>query len=102
MQIERHDMPDGSEELRKKIFEAATAGEMQAQMATARRKDLKEPTLRELKQVEFDIDDPCPCGSKKKAKNCCAGRLLRRLRQQRYDAEQREAAARAAGEVSDE
>ena len=92
MQIERHQLPDGCESLVKRVFDAETPEELRKMLAGGYRAARKQKTLREVKQVEFDPDDPCPCGSKKKAKNCCAGRLLRRLRAEKQAAEETAAA----------
>ncbi len=94
MQIERHELPDGGESLIKRVFEAQDRDGLRAQLTTAHRRAVKQDTVREVKQVEFDPEDPCPCGSPKKAKNCCAGRLLRRLRAERYEAEKATASSR--------
>ncbi len=91
MQIEKHQLPDGTESIRLKVLEAQDREDLQRQLGKAYRKARAEPTLREIKQVEFDPDDPCPCGSKRKAKNCCAGRLLRRLRIEKLEKEAAEA-----------
>jgi uncharacterized protein YecA (UPF0149 family) len=90
MQIERHVHSDGSESLVKRLFEAKHAEAMREQLDAAYRKATKQKTLKEIKQVQFDPDDPCPCGSPRKAKNCCAGRILRRLARERYEAEKAE------------
>jgi len=84
MQIERHEMPDGSEELRKRLFTAVTPEDMTRQLRKAYNKARSEPTLKEIRQVEFDPEnDLCPCGSSRLAKNCCAARLVKRLAAQR-------------------
>jgi uncharacterized protein YecA (UPF0149 family) len=88
MQIERHEMPDGREAIFKQVFDGTSlAGRaMREQLADAHQRATTQETLREIKQAEFDPEDPCPCGSPRKAKNCCAGRLLRRLRAEREKA----------------
>ena len=87
MQIERHELPDGSESVVKRLFAAQDPATMTSQLRDAYEEAAGKPTLREIRQVQFDPDDPCPCGGGKKAKNCCAGRLLRRLAQERAQAE---------------
>ncbi len=91
MQIEKHQLPDGGESLVKRVFEDTDRAEVRRRLGRAYRQARAKPTLREVKQVEFDPDDPCPCGSKRKAKNCCAGRLLRRLRIEKLEKEAAEA-----------
>ncbi len=84
MQIERHRMPDGSEEVRRKIFDAMPAGQLRGVLGKAYRKAAKQETLVEIKQVQFDPEnDRCPCGSRKLAKNCCAKAIVRRIAAQR-------------------
>jgi len=83
MQIERHVLPDGAESVVKRVFEAEDRRQLHDQMAQAAVRAHKTDTLQELKQVEFDPETLCPCGSKRKAKNCCAGRLLARLAKER-------------------
>lgn len=88
MQIERHVMADGGEEIRRSIIEATTAKSLQAQLLEGYQQAMKQPTLREIRQVQFDPEhDPCPCGSKRLAKNCCAKAIVRRLIAQRKAAE---------------
>ncbi len=87
MQIEKHQLPDGAESLVKRVFEEDSRRALRRRLGKAYRQAMTKPTLREVKQVEFDPEDPCPCGSKRKAKNCCAGGLLRRLRQEKLDKE---------------
>lgn len=82
MQIERHRLPDGAESIVKRMFQAEEE-KMREQMAEAYKEASAKETLEEIKQVRFDPEDPCPCGGLKKAKNCCAGRLLRRLAKER-------------------
>lgn len=91
MQIERHRMPDGGEEIVKKVLMAQNEEAMRRQLQEAHGKAMeRSETLEEVKQVRFDPEDPCPCGSRKKAKNCCAGRLLRRLKQEQFESSKRE------------
>lgn len=90
MQIERHELPDGAESIIKKVFAEKTEDDMLAQLAKAHEEAVSKKTLREVKQTRFDPDDPCPCGSKRKAKNCCAGRLLKRLELERAIQEKKE------------
>ncbi len=87
MQISRHTMPDGSEEICKKVFDAACAKDMRSQMTEAHRVEFEKDTLVEIKQTIIDLEDPCPCGGGKKAKNCCSGRMLKRLHAERKVAE---------------
>ena len=80
MQIERHRMPDGSEEIYKKLIEAENPAEMRRKLGRAYRKAAKKETLVEVKQVQFDPEnDRCPCGSRKLARNCCAKAIVRRM-----------------------
>ena len=84
MQIERHRMPDGSEETRKQIFESMPAAQRRRILGNAYRKATKKDTLVEIKQVQFDPEnDRCPCGSRKLAKNCCAKAIVRRMAAER-------------------
>ena len=80
MHIERHQMPDGTESILKKVFSGAPDRyALQQQLRAEYDRAMEKETLREIRQVQFDPEDPCPCGSKRKAKNCCASRLLARL-----------------------
>lgn len=90
MQIERHRMPDGAEQIIKRVMMADSEKQMRRQMMEAHDRAMENSeTLEEIKQVRFDPEDPCPCGSRKKAKNCCAGRLLRRLEHERFKKERK-------------
>lgn len=90
MQIERHRMPDGIEHIIKQAMIANSEEQMRRQMMEAYDRAMKNSeTLEEIKQIRFDPEDPCPCGSRKKAKNCCAGRLLRRLEHERFERERK-------------
>jgi len=90
MQIERHMMPNGAEQIIKRVMTADSEEQMRRQMKEAYDRAMKNSeTLEEIKQVRFDPEDPCPCGSRKKAKNCCAGRLLRRLEHERFEKEKK-------------
>ncbi len=79
-------MPGGGEQIIKQVTMADSEEQMRRQMKQAYDRAMESSeTLEEIKQVRFDPEDPCPCGSKKKAKNCCAGRLLRRLEHERFE-----------------
>lgn len=79
MHIEKHIFSDGSESVIKKVFEAES-NILKSQLTKAYTQARSKDTLVEVKQVEFDLEGPCPCQSRKKAKNCCSGRLLRQMK----------------------
>lgn len=82
MHIEKHTHADGSESELRKLFSGSSQA-LKGRLAKAYAGAMKKDTCHEVRQVQFDPDDPCPCGSRRKAKNCCAGRLLRRLAAER-------------------
>ncbi len=78
MHIEKHIHPDFSESELRRVFDPAD-GDVRQRLADAYQHARTKDTLVEVKQVEFDLEGPCPCQSRKKAKNCCSGRLLRQM-----------------------
>jgi uncharacterized protein YecA (UPF0149 family) len=86
MQIEHHQLPDGGESVIKRVFAETDRQTLRDVLRRSYRTAAKKETLTEIRQVEFDPEDVCPCGTgNKKAKNCCAGRLLRRLAQEKAE-----------------
>lgn len=81
MQIERHQMPDGEERLLTRIFPPSP--NLKERMEESYKEAMREETCQEVKQSFIEPDDPCPCGSRKKAKNCCASRIVKRMAKQR-------------------
>jgi hypothetical protein len=81
VQVEKHQFPDGGETIISRLF--LPSKDLREKLGKAYREAMEQETCTEVKQAVFDPDDLCPCGSKRKAKNCCAARLVRKLAMQR-------------------
>lgn len=67
----------------RKFFEARDESELKKQMAEEYKKAMVDD-VEEIRQRVLNPDEPCPCGSGRKTKNCCIKRLQRYVSNQEH------------------
>lgn len=87
MHIERHQLPDGAQSEIRKMFAVQDNKRLREILHQNYQQAMKQPSCVEVTQAVLEPDDLCPCGSKRKAKNCCAANLVKRLAAERKVAE---------------
>ncbi len=71
----------------RKFFEAPDEATLKEDMKREYEKEMQND-IESIRQSILDPDQPCPCGSGRKTKNCCIKRLRRKLATQEHFAKQ--------------